>query len=234
MSAHSSDLARDLALDRPVWNMLQGRQAELACVRGPVCRIDPAYGPFAAAAAGHEAALAGLLTGPDDEFWMVETAALPPVAGTRVLQIVPLVQMIADGPPAVFDPAPEVVVLGESDAADMAALVAATEPGPWRARSHRYGTFYGIRREGALIAMAGERMRPAPGLGEVSGVCTAPTFQGQGLAARLIRTVMAGLHAGGETPFLHSLPGNTAAIRLYESLGFRTRRTMVVTVLGKA
>jgi ribosomal protein S18 acetylase RimI-like enzyme len=221
-------------LDRPVWNMLQGRQAGIACVTGVVCRIDPAYGPFAAAAAGHEAELAGLLTGPEDEIWMVETAAVDAVPGTRVLTVVPLVQMIADGPHEDFALDADIAVLGESDVADMAALVRATEPGPWRALSHRYGKFYGIRRDGALAAMAGERMRPAPGFGEVSGVCTAAAFQGQGMAARLICAVMAGLRAGGETPFLHSLPHNAHAIRLYEKLGFRARREMVATVLGRA
>jgi predicted GNAT family acetyltransferase len=142
--------------------------------------------------------------------------------------------MIADAPHQDFAPDPEITLLGEGDVADMAALARATEPGPWRALSHRYGRFYGIRHKGDLVAMAGERMRPATGFGEVSGVCTLPAFQGQGMAARLIRAVMAGLIADGETPFLHSLPQNTHAIRLYESLGFRARREMVATVLGRA
>ena len=77
-------------------------------------------------------------------------------------------------------------------------------------------------------------MRPAPEFAEVSGVCTWPEFRGQGLAARLIRTVMTGMAARGEIPFLHSYAGNVSAIRLYESLGFRPRRAMVATILGKA
>ena len=82
--------------------------------------------------------------------------------------------------------------------------------------------------------MAGERMRPALGLAEVSAVGTAPDRQGRGLAGRLIRRVMAGFAARGDTPFLHSYAYNTHAIRLYESLGFRARRELVVTVLGRA
>lgn len=234
MSPHSSDLAFDLALDHPVWHALQGRQASLTTMTGAACRIDPAYGPFAAAAPGYEADLAALLTSAEDQIWMVETRPLPPVPGTQVLAVVPLIQMVADGPQAAASEDPDIVLLDEADAADMAALVGATEPGPWRALSHRYGRYYGIRRAGLLAAMAGERMRPVPEFGEVSGVCTAHAFRGQGMAARLIRQVMAGLIADGETPFLHSLPDNHHAIRLYESLGFRTRRAMVVTALGRA
>jgi ribosomal protein S18 acetylase RimI-like enzyme len=82
--------------------------------------------------------------------------------------------------------------------------------------------------------MAGERMRPAPGIAEVSAVCTLPDFRGQGLAARLIRNVIASFAERGDTPFLHSYAHNADAIRLYESLGFRARSAMVVTVLGRA
>jgi predicted GNAT family acetyltransferase len=81
--------------------------------------------------------------------------------------------------------------------------------------------------------MAGARMLPGPGLAEVSGVCTWPEYRGQGLAARLIRRVMAGFTARGQTPFLHSYAGNTKAIGLYETLGFTARRGMVVTMLER-
>jgi predicted GNAT family acetyltransferase len=85
------------------------------------------------------------------------------------------------------------------------------------------GAYYGIRRQGRLVAMAGERLRP-PGWTEVSAVCTDPEHRGQGLAGRLVRHTAAGVAARGETPFLHAAAGNTGAIRLYESLGFTLRR----------
>jgi predicted GNAT family acetyltransferase len=40
--------------------------------------------------------------------------------------------------------------------------------------------------------------------------------------------------ARGEVPFLHSYAHNSGAIRLYEALGFRARRTMALTVLVRA
>ncbi len=229
-----STQAFDRVLDHPIRNLLNGPQAALAVTRGTVCRIDPTYGPFAAAAPGHEAELAGLLTSADDEIWLLESAEQNAPPGTRVLRTAPLLQMIADDPVQAFAEDRELVVLGEADAPEMTALALDTQPGPWRAHTNRYGTFYGLREDGRLIAMAGERMRPALGLAEVSAVCTAPDRQGKGLAGRLIRRVMAGFVARGDTPFLHSYAYNAHAIRLYESLGFRARRELVVTVLGRA
>ncbi len=224
----------DRVLDNPVWNMLHGPQGNLACVTGQICRIDAAYGPFAAATPGHEAGLANVLTGTDDEIWVIAPAELAPPRGTRVVRTAPLLQMIADGPATAPSSDPEIEALTEADALEMAELARATEPGPWGSSTHRYGQFYGIRREGRIVAMAGERMRPAPGIAEVSGVCTLPDFRGQRLAERLIRKVMASFAARGDTPFLHSYAYNAHAIRLYESLGFRARRAMMVTVLGRA
>jgi predicted GNAT family acetyltransferase len=84
------------------------------------------------------------------------------------------------------------------------------------------GTYLGIRREGELVAMAGERLHP-PGWTEISAVCTDDAHRGQGLGTRLILAVAAGIRARGEIPFLHAAADNTNAIRLYESLGFRLR-----------
>lgn len=113
----------------------------------------------------------------------------------------------------------------------MTALVEATRPGPWGPLTHRYGPFYGIFRDGRLAAMAGQRMLPGPGLAEVSGVCTWPEFRAQGLAARLIRQVMAGMRTRGDRPFLHTYANNGAASGLYRKLGFRERRMMILTIL---
>jgi predicted GNAT family acetyltransferase len=88
------------------------------------------------------------------------------------------------------------------------------------------GTYLGIRREGRLIAMAGERLHP-PGWTEISAVCTDAAFRGQGLATRLVHAVSHGIVERGETPFLHASAANVSAIRLYESLGFRLRRELL-------
>lgn len=153
--------------------------------------------------------------------------------GTAVRKTAVLTQMVASGP-VEADPAQTFVALGEVDVPEMTALALATRPGPWGPSTWRYGPFFGLRQDGRLIAMAGERLRPGPGLVEVSGVCTDPAFRGQGLAGHLIRHVMAGHRARGLTTFLHSYADNDGANALYRKLGFVERRERVVTILGKA
>lgn len=222
-------------LDRPAWNCLTGPQAHLAAGGDEAWRIDPGYGPFAAAADRSDAALAALanLARPGDALWLVETEAWPVPLGMELVRTVPLVQMVAARPMAVLPGDAPCDPLGEPDAAAMTALALATEPGPWGEKTRLYGQFYGIRDAGRLAAMAGERMRPAPGLAEVSAVCTWPDYRGQGLAGQLIRRVMAGFSVRGDVPFLHSYAGNAKAIGLYQSLGFEIRREMVVTILQR-
>ena len=140
--------------------------------------------------------------------------------------------MVAQDEGEATDPDPAIIPLTDADVPEMTDLALATEPGPWGELTHKYGQFFGIRDGGTLAAMAGERMRPAPGYAEVSGVCTWPEYRGQGMARRLIAHVMQAQRARGEVPFLHSYAGNKAAIGLYESLGFRIVREMVVTVLA--
>jgi predicted GNAT family acetyltransferase len=124
----------------------------------------------------------------------------------------------------------DIVPLGDADAAEMRALAELTQPGPFYARTHEMGEFVGIRENGRLIAMTGERMR-VPGFTEISAVCTHPDARGRGLAAKLMRVVAARIVARGEQLFLHVYPHNKAAIAVYERLGFRHRADMRLTVL---
>ncbi len=227
MSAHP--------LDRPVWNAFTGPQVALAARGGGAVRLDPAYGPFAATVDSSAEALADLaaMVAPGETVWLVEREewAVPP--SFALVRTAPLVQMVAELPMPLQPGDEEIELLGDADAAEMSALALATEPGPWGERTRHYGQFYGVRRDGKLAAMAGERMRPSADFAEVSAVCTWPEFRGQGLAGKLIRRVMAGFTARGQVPFLHSYAGNAKAIALYETLGFTARAEMVVTMLEK-
>ncbi len=71
----------------------------------------------------------------------------------------------------------------------MMALTALTKPGPFGKRTHELGTYLGIRRDGKLVAMAGERLK-IPGYTEVSAVCTHPEHTGHGYARILMAEVM--------------------------------------------
>ncbi|MDE1916170.1 MAG: GNAT family N-acetyltransferase [Sphingomonadales bacterium] len=222
------------SLDRPAWSALNGPQARLGTwnAAGTAVRIDPGYGPFGGAETGEEAALLDLFLDDQDEIWVVEPEGFVPPPGLVAVKQGALVQMVAEGalPPCDDD---GIVVLGEADLADMAALADANKPGPWGSKTHLYGTYYGIRDAGRVVAMAGERMRPAVGLAEVSGVCTDPAYRGRRYAARLIARVMDGFAQRGEVTFLHSWADNAGAIALYEQLGFRVRRRLVAMALRR-
>jgi predicted GNAT family acetyltransferase len=126
-----------------------------------------------------------------------------------------------------------IVDLTEADAPQMLALATQTRPGPFFSRTHQLGDFVGVKIDGRLMAMAGERMK-SEGFTEVSGVCTDPDCRGRGYAGALMRVVANRILARGETPFLHSYAHNTGAIALYETLGFVLRREMTMTVLERS
>ena len=140
------------------------------------------------------------------------------------------VQLVADSLDA--RPDDEAVTLGPADVPDMLSLAERTKPGPFLPRTIELGTYLGIRRDGELVAMAGERLRP-PGWTEVSAVCTDPAWRGHGFASRLTRAVAAGIIARGDTPFLHAIAANVTAIRLYKDLGFTNRRDIQILSLRR-
>lgn len=152
-----------------------------------------------------------------------------PPEGFEVLGGWPTSQWIADGPLQDVE-IPALVELGLDDVDDMLALVKLTQPGPFESRTFEMGTYLGLRRQGQLVAMAGQRFR-FDGAVEISAVCTHPDAQRQGLGAALTAAVAQRIQADGETPFLHVAHGNDAAARVYEALGFRRRRDTTATAV---
>ncbi len=210
-------------LDRPALAALTGPHAHFAEWRGRIVRYPVDVTPWLALPPELEdrdwADLAAL-AGPGADVPLLGFQGQVP-DGWDITFHAEGVQLVDDGVAAAPDP--EAVELGPADVPEMLDLVARTRPGPFLPRTIELGTYLGIRRGGALVAMAGERLRP-PGWTEISAVCTAPEARGEGLGSRLVLAVAHGIRTRGETPFLHAAAGNTNAIRLYESLGFRLRR----------
>lgn len=177
------------------------------------------------------AALAPLV-GEGETVFVLQARPAPVPPGLQALRRAEGVQMLAVQAIAPEPGAHPIEELGDADAADMLALARLTEPGPFLPRTHTMGRFLGIRVDGRLAAMAGERMRFEGGT-EVSGVCTHPDFRGHGFARRLSSVVAHAIQQRGDQAFLHAWATNRAAIGLYESLGFRIRTEVHVAVLGR-
>ncbi|KAB1979042.1 GNAT family N-acetyltransferase [Streptomyces triticiradicis] len=213
-------------LDNPVHSSLAGPHARFAQGRGRALRYDPEVCPFVALPDRPDAqdwTDAASLMGPGAVIALAGSGA-PPPDGWEVLYQGPGAQLVDDGVAAVPDE--EAIRLTTADVPEMLALIERTDPGPFLSRSIELGSYLGFRRDGELIAMAGERLRP-PGWTEISAVCTDSAHRGRGLATRLVHAVAHGIRQRGDTPFLHAAAENTSAIRLYESLGFRLRPGIV-------
>jgi len=221
------------ALDNPIYASLTSVHARFAERHGRALRYTADVAPFLALAPGSAA-----------EDWADAVELLPPgaFAGTiddgsplppqlRVAQRFEIVQMVGTRARGAADP--DALTLGAADVAEMLELVRATEPGPFFERTVELGRYVGLRSDGVLVAMAGERMH-LDGWTEISAVCTAAAHRGRGLASRLIGTLVADIHARSEGVFLHVLTSNTTAIALYEGLGFDVRERSAMLVLTRA
>ncbi|WP_010464038.1 GNAT family N-acetyltransferase [Acidovorax radicis] len=219
--------------DRPVWASLTFAP-DLAEGGGLAKRYRRDVNLFASARDDDGASLAAVadLVTEGESVFVLQAQPIPVPKGMQALRRAQGVQMLAGRAIAAETGAEVVVALGDADAAEMLALARLTEPGPFLARTHTMGRFVGIRSDGVLVAMAGERMRFEGGT-EVSGVCVHPDFRGRGFARRLSSVVAHAIQQRGDQPFLHAWATNEAAIALYESLGFEIRTEMQVAVLGR-
>jgi predicted GNAT family acetyltransferase len=226
MATHCVD---EHPLDNPVWHALRGPQSRFLAPHSTedLVHFDSEVSVFSA------------VDRIDDAIWkrIAELVGLGGICGLFRDEVPSLskgweehfrgscLQMVAEdlASPSSLD----VVRLGADDAPDMLALAELTEPGPFLLRTLELGRFIGLRRDGRLVAMAGERFR-VPGFVEISAVCTHPDARGEGLAAQLTLNVAQSIREGGDEAFLHVLEDNENAIRLYQKLGFTIRRKVDV------
>lgn len=142
------------------------------------------------------------------------------VSRSNILQLFPKGPIPDEGEDAVS-------VLGETDRLAMRELTRIAFPDFFRERTSDLGIYLGIFEGEKLIAMAGERMA-LPGLQEISGVCTHPDFGGRGHARRLTCALMRRQRRRGVGSFLHVSESNVTARRLYESMGFEVRASLLM------
>jgi len=211
------------ALDNIIWKSLTTRHVEFAQGVGHARRFIPEVSPLAAlrepTAQGYTSLAELLPAGGTIGLFLDEPYQAG--CGWKYVAGAPLVRMVCENRHSRTEPCCEAVIeLGDADSPEMIQLTTLTKPGPFGKRTHELGTYLGIRREGRLVAMAGERLK-VPGFTEISAVCTHPDHTGKGYARVLMTALMQRIHARGEMPCLHVRQDNVHAIGLYERLGFR-------------
>ncbi len=218
-------------LDNIIWQAFVGPQARFTVGRDRIRRYAPGLSPIIGAADPARPDFGALapFCRPGEHFYCGGWRDAPP-AGWKVEEESTMCRMAWAGPPSVADEATEARPLGPQHAAPALALAELTHPGPFGPRTLELGDYFGFFEGERLVAMAGERMQ-AGSYREISGVCTHPDFQGRGYARRLMSKLLHRQLARGETPFLHVMTANTPARGLYERLGFRTHREVVVRVV---
>lgn len=219
-------------LDNIAWHTLAGPHRHWSVGDDRIRRYAPGFSPiigFADPARPDFGALAPHCA-PGEHFYCDGWSG-PAPPGWQVEAETTMSRMVWLGGTPDVDATLDVAPLGAPHAAQAVALAELTRPGPFALRTPELGEYFGVFDGERLVAMAGERMH-AGTLREISGVCTHPDHQGRGLARRLVLLLVRRQLARGETPFLHVMNDNTGARRLYERLGFRTRRDVVVRVVA--
>jgi ribosomal protein S18 acetylase RimI-like enzyme len=220
-------------LDHPIWTALTTRQQALAEGGARARRYPTAITPFAdmpELSPQGFAALGAMMLGPEIAVLFTPDPVTAPDE-FKVLLAETGEQMIG-APAEVPAGAVEILTLGVEDVPEMIALTTLTKPGPFSLRTHELGIFLGIRVGGELVAMAGERMKPAD-YTEITAVCVHPSHRGHGYGQILLGAISRQIVARGEIPFLHLFTSNVSALALYRRQGMEIRRRFHVTVLQK-
>ncbi len=225
-------MERNDLLDHIFWHTLAGAHARHADGSGGARRYTHGFSPivaFADPARPDFAALAAVCA-PGQQFYCDSwNGAAPP--GWKIDAESTMFRMVWRGAMPADYPAPDAQALGPQHAAQALELALLCKPGPFGLRTIELGDYFGYFDGGRLMAMAGERLR-APGLCEISGVCTHPDYQGRGLAKQLILKLVRRHLQRGDTSFLHVMRSNDAH-QLYLRMGFEDYLESVVRVISR-
>jgi ribosomal protein S18 acetylase RimI-like enzyme len=221
-------------LDRVVWLALSTKQRDIAEGDDLALRYPATISPLVAIADTSAASFASLkqLLLPGEQVMLPALNDITPPPDFEVIVRENFVQMVGTVAGESRNRT-HLMPLGPTDVADMMALVEKTKPAPFRVRTHELGRYFGVRIDGQLVAMAGERMRIG-GYTEIGAVCCHPAYRGRGYAHDLVVALSQSIFVRGEVPILHVSSENQPAIALYKKLGFTLRRLVRLHVLQRA
>lgn len=211
-------------LDNPAWNALSETHLEFAIDYDGVKFYNPEYCPFGGFVKLENTADAikqySALT---ENFFIVGEKPVLPDSLKINKELICLQMVIAQKIDLPIDL--EIVKLTAANNEALCELVNLVQPGYFKNKTFLLGDYFGIFKEGQLVAITGERMK-MNNFTEVSAIITHPDHTGKGYAKQLITHVVNAIFDQHKIPFLHVTESNTGAIYLYEKLGFVTRRKM--------
>lgn len=212
----------DTKLDNPVWHSLSESHRDFAMNYKNIKFYHPDYCPFGGFGIKEDNSgdidAYSLLA---DSFFIVGDK---PVLSDQLVLKNELIcaQMIVDSK-IVVEPKDTIIQLTEEHIDALYDLVNLVQPGYFKKKTALLGNYFGILENGQLVAVTGERMRMEDFV-EISAVITHPEHTGKGYAKQLVAHAANAIFAQDNTPYLHVVENNEGAIKLYEKLGFRTRR----------
>ncbi len=222
-------------LDNLGWISLTGNHRHLGIIGEKAAIYDPQVSSFAG------------LKEESKEAWSELTELAPPgvpLAIGRVLRNPPekqkgftieqrgnAIQMIIEEPIPFKEM--EFETLTETDVPQMMELMKLTEATDLMPRTIEMGRYIGLKDDGKLMAMGGERLH-SDGYVEISAIGTHPDYRRRGLGKAITATLTNEILMRGELPFLHVWEGNEPAYRLYKKLGYETRTVAPVWVITKS
>ncbi|MFC5044346.1 GNAT family N-acetyltransferase [Aquimarina hainanensis] len=209
-------------LDNPVWYSLQQTHHELGVFYKDIAFYHPDFCPFGGVFKPSEMITAlSEYSKHTTDFYVVGTSPSCPPHLTVCKELI-CNQMVLDSPIPIIH-THTTTALGTEHHQDLFDLVNTVQPGYFKKYTCRMGQYYGIYIDNILVAVTGERMKMNQ-FTEVSAVVTHPDHTGNGYAKQLVAKTANAIFAQNKIPYLHVASTNIGAIRLYEKLGFRTRR----------
>jgi ribosomal protein S18 acetylase RimI-like enzyme len=212
-------------LDNPAWNALISGNKHLSFGTEQVKYFDKEVSPFAAFIENtpeHFRKLNELL--PYDRLaLLVSPLVLNIPESWKTLQVIKGLQMIYQNSGEQDTVHRELIPLTVEHVPEMVQLAKLTNPGPFESGTIKFGHYFGIFENNILVAMAGQRLHVF-NYGEISAVCTHPDHTGKGYARQLMIHQIKRILTDGCIPILHVKHENDRAIRMYERLGFQTRK----------
>lgn len=210
-------------LDNPAWNSLNEKHIEFSIAYSAIKFYDPAYCPFGGTI-DKDLAMNSIndyakLT---DSFFVI--GEKPRVNESIALKRNLICNQMLLINPINIDLKEEIIQLkNEKQRQDLFNLVSLVQPGYFKKKTADLGRYFGIYKDNELVAVSGERMKMNE-FTEISAIVTHPKHTRNGYAKQLIKFTTDLVFQENKQPYLHVIESNTGAIKLYEKLGFTTRR----------